>query len=561
MNTTKYDAWLVARLYSGVEVNGEAAHASKSGRLIISALIGKSGAERDAAWTDILASHDDPNGFAADVRHANPHGPAPPPDDPADDWPTLRISSLPDVEPFPIYTLPDPAAQLVLEGANAMGCAPDFLGLAVLVMAAGAIGRSVSLRLKDDYFASSCLFGALIGPPGDGKSPALEAAAKAIHAIDEALWDEHSREMDHWRIEGDKSKPPPKPRRIDVDDFTMESLPSILNDNPRGLVAIKDELSALVLGLNQYKSGKGSDRSNLLKVWSGKGIKRDRVSNENRVPVRCPFPYLSIVGCLTSDMVGELADPRGRADGFIDRFLFVYPDVRPVADWSDRGVSDLVARDWRHVVRSLFDRPMRIDPLTDRLNPHVTTLTDDGQSAWREHHAAHVAEMNGDGFPSNLRGPWSKFREYAGRLSLILALLDHASKPDLDYIAVPDVGRDVVNRAWRLIDYFKSHSRRVNAATARGRGLGGGPVVDAVVRWIRDCSRGSFTLRDFKQDRRGIDAGELDDAIKYLEDRHALRPITPVESERRPGRPSRSFEVNPALLDTQNPQNTQNTGE
>ncbi len=96
--------------------------------------------------------------------------------------------------------------------------------------------------------------------------------------------------------------------------------------------------------------------------------------------------------------------------------------------------------------------------------------------------------MNADGFPPKLRGPWGKFREYAGRLALILALLEHASDPTADPLAVPEVGPDTVASAWLLISYFKSHARRVHEAIAQGPGIGGGHVVQAIVGWIRDGS-------------------------------------------------------------------------
>ena len=73
----------------------------------------------------------------------------------------------------------------------------------------------------------------------------------------------------------------------------MEVLPLILADNPRGLIMIRDELSAFILGMNQFKGGKGNDRANALKIWSGDRIVKDRVNHENDIPIRCPHPSLS----------------------------------------------------------------------------------------------------------------------------------------------------------------------------------------------------------------------------------------------------------------------------
>src|SRR5262249_6061714 len=139
------------------------------------------------------------------------------------------------------------------------------------------------------YFVGATLYIANIGPPSDGKTPAQKAGAAPVRAIDDELAAEHAAAMAKWKVDriGPNGKPlknpppAPKPRRIEIDDFTMEVLPHILEDNPRGLIAIRDELTAFVRGMNQYKLGKGNDRSNALKIWSGDRITKDRVNHEN----------------------------------------------------------------------------------------------------------------------------------------------------------------------------------------------------------------------------------------------------------------------------------------
>jgi hypothetical protein len=339
----------------------------------------------------------------------------------------------------------------------------------------------------------------------------------------------------------------------------METLPLILADNSRGLVMIRDELTAFVLGMNQFKGGKGNDRSNALKIWSGDHIKKDRVNHENCVPVRCPHPALSIVGGLPPDMLGALLDPKGRADGFLDRFLLCYPDLLPVPSWTERGISEETTEEWCRLMARLWMRPLNVKE--GRSVPHVAFFDPEGEKCWQEHYNAHAAEMNAADFDPALRGPWGKFREYAGRLALILALMDHAADPTADGLAVPYVGPRAVRNAWQLVAYFKSHARRVYAVIARGSGIGGGKVVSAIVAWLRAGERLSFSERDIKQERRWIDPEDLASALKYLADRNAIRARPDPTDRPQGGRPpSPTYDVNPALLNSQNPQNTQNPG-
>ena len=483
-------------------------------------------------------------------------------------WGPLPVVEIPPVEPFPVDVLPEAAARLVREGAAAIGCPVDFLSLSVLAVAGGVVGRSVNLRLKDGYDAGPTVFACLVGPPSDGKSPAIRKASAPVMRIEARLAAEHAEGMDRWRESSEqeapqegkkkaKPPPPPKPRRIVVDDVTMEAMPGILAANPRGLIRINDELSALVSGMNQYKGGKGNDRSILLAFWSGEAVTKDRVGQGNQVTIRCPHPSLAILGGMTPDMLGSLIDPKARSDGFVERFLFAFPDPLPVPRWTSRGVPKEVSEDWFKLVCRLWERQMAEE--RGRPVPHVANFDEDGGSQWENHYNAHSDEMNDPDFSPALRGTWGKLREYAGRLALTLACLRHASDPLSDPQAVPTVGALAVDHAWALVGYFKSHVRRVHAVIAGASWFGGGPVVKVVVDWLRDSQRTSFSLHEIKQARRTISDATLTKAFKALTERGVIRPRPAEPRGGQGGRPpSPVYDVNPALLETQNPRNARN---
>jgi hypothetical protein len=550
---------LLRRLISVDEpvADSDLAGASETIRPLAELLARAPFAERGDTLYAVLAGRPDRDEIEQAMDDAEPTGPRPTADKApmASGWPPLRLAGLPPVEPFPVDVLPGPAARLATEGADAIGCPADFLGVPIFAVAGGTIGRSVSLMLKPGYFAGATTFIGNIGPPSDGKTPALKAVVAAVRAIDDVLAAEHAHAMERWKAEADmaspdgkkrKAPPPPKPRRIDIDDATMEVLPVILADNPRGLVMIRDELSAFILGMNQFKGGKGNDRSNALKIWSGDRIVKDRVNHEANIPIRCPHPALTIVGGLTPDMLGELADPRGRADGFIDRFLLAYPDPLHVADWSDRGIPDDVADDWRELIARLWMRPL--DARDGRSLPHVARFTPEGEARWVEHYNRQSAEMNAGDFSPHLRGPWGKLREYAGRLTLILTMMHHAADPTADPLKVPMVGPRRVDDAWRLIGYFKSHARRVHAAIASGPSNGTTRAVKAILDWIRDGRRASFSEAEFRHARRWIADEDLADALEYLTGRNAIRPRPAPPTNPKGGRPaSPTYDVHPDL--------------
>jgi hypothetical protein len=556
------DAWVLDRLLFDRQPppNGEMASVSEANRPLIERLAAMHPVDRQPLWHGFLFGQADRDQIIKAIADVDPMKPAPPASAPPSShgWPPLRLDALPRVEPFPVDVLPDAAARLVTEGADAIGCPRDFVGLAVLVIIAGTIGRSVSLLLKSGYFAVSAIFGGCVGPPSDGKTPALKAAAAAVRAIDDTLADKFARDMEQWNDEvsklkkGDKPPLQPKLQRIDVDDVTTEMLPVLLSENPRGLLMTRDELTALVLGMNQYKSGKGNDRAVTLKIWSGDRIVKDRVGHENREPIRCPHPCLSIIGGLPPDMLGDMADAKGRADGFIDRFLLVYPDPVPVAGWSERGIPGDVAKDWRDLVARIWMRSLDIKD--GKYVPHAMFFSPAGKAQWEKRFNAHADEMNDEAFPPSLRGAWGKLREYAGRLTLVLTLMYHAADPTADPLDVPSVGPRQVDDAWKLIDYFKNHTRRVYAVISRGPVTGEARAAKAIVDWVRSGRLSVFTEHQFKQARRWVKDEDLTAALSYLTGRHAIRIRQAPKNSPKGGRPSSpSYEVNPALFGARNP--------
>jgi hypothetical protein len=373
-----------------------------------------------------------------------------------------------------------------------------------------------------------------------------------VRAIDHRLAADHRKAIKEWEAACAKAiterlptPQRPKRKRIDIDDTTTEAIPRILQQNPRGLVMIRDELSAYLRGMNQYKSGgRGHDRSIACKIWSGDRIVTDRVSHENQEPVACDDPAVSITGGLPPDILFELGGNHGVSDGFIDRYLFSFPDARPVAPWNDRGISPKIMRDWTALITRLWDRPLVLN--RNKPQPSAIIPSTAAKECWRLHFNAHCQEMNGLEFDPELRGPWGKMREYAGRFALILTLMHYAAE-ETDPTAVPAVEAENVDRAWELVAYFKSHALRVQSVL-HGASTRKGKAIRAVTLWLSSQLLTRFSIADLRHARRWIDDDALSATITHLISRGVIRPTPAALSGPKGGRPpSPTYDVNPLL--------------
>ncbi len=479
----------------------------------------------------------------------------------AEPWGELRLDGDPPAPKFPTHILPVPAARLVREIESAVGIDEGIPGLVVLVVCAGLIGSTASLRLGPKRFAHPSLFGCVIGTPGTGKTPAMGYVCEPLHQIDSELGSRFKEDRDRYHQakaeyeaakKGDRGKAPEKPTpvRVHVTDVTVEALLRRMAENPRGLIGMYDELKTLVGGLGQYKSGsKGNDLPHFLTIWSGGDVVIDRVSGtEFGEPLRVNHPHLSLIGNAQPSRLAELFRPNDR-DGWVDRWLLVDPEPRPVLKSSERDeVSAEAAEDWEAIARSLWNRGQAIKGGSS--HPHVVGFTVPGRSRFDAIVDILVEIRNDPDTTEAMKTALAKLEIYAARLALVLAVLrSHADPTSVDE---PVVDEEIADATSELICYFRGMLNRVHARID-AVGLASAPEgVSSVLDFINRCPNRTFSETDLKSVRKGLREGDrLQNAVCWLQSRHAIRRVPDNPRPGKPGRkPSPRWEIHPDLFNS-----------
>ena len=469
---------------------------------------------------------------------------------------------------FPLEVLPAPVADFAMHMAASIGCPVDYVAHAQVTVAGAAIGDSRALYLGGSWFESARLYGCIIGHPGDAKSPALTAVVKPVYRIQHAFdlefegreqeyaaqLDEYEQQVKVYRAaskskkadgRGRRRRPaqaacaapekPTKPTqvRIITTDATVEALAPILKQNPRGLLMHRDELSGWVRTMNMYRGGLGGDRQFFLSAWSGQDVVVDRKSEGTR-SLFVPHPFMAVLGSIQPDMLTELADAKGRQDGFLDRILFSFPETTVGQPWPDRRVPRPVIRSWSLVLRRLYRLKM-VEREDGTRTPRVVKMTPEATGILKAWWSGHLGEMRGKSFDRELLGgPFSKFRAHVARLALILHSLRRVCHETDD----PRIDAESARRATRLADYYMAHCVKVHG---RLRVAVEDKRAEAVLGWIRR-NGGRCTARDLcRNEVAGIKKStEAKRMLKDLEDR-GLRPLhRHLRGQEGVGRPSRS---------------------
>jgi hypothetical protein len=362
---------------------------------------------------------------------------------------------------FPVDALPLAIRQFSVEASLALPVPVEAVAVPALVAAASAIGATRNIILKPGWVELSALYGAVVLPSGSIKSPALELALRPVRSrqaeyrrIYRSQYEAYKKELEEYiearrsrKQDGERRQKPEPPvmRRTFTSDTTTERCGVLLNENPRGLLLCRDELSGWVRSLNQYKAGKGADKEFYLSAYSGQLICVDR---QGKDPIYVESPRLSVIGGIPPDVVPEL-DDHGREDGFLPRILYACPDPVPVR-WTDATISDAALTAYN----ALFDR--LYDLTCDEFNRPVSLgLTPDALAIFKQFHDEHCAEAETDTLTPGLRPFYAKLKGLCGRLALIHAVCVDPS--------AGEVGPESVAAAADLIDYFKGQARRVSA--------------------------------------------------------------------------------------------------
>jgi hypothetical protein len=286
--------------------------------------------------------------------------------------------------------LPQSWAEIIRAYAAVAEAPPDYVAIAAIAGAAGAIGNAYVAEGKRGWREPAVLWGMLIGPPSAHKTPAMKAAHSALAAIDHELYVEWKKECEQVEVQhqmaldaheaGKKSrktvKKPEKPplKHLLHDDTSLEKLTINMAASPHGAVAFYSEIAAWFASFSRYSStGDDSSGSALWnRAYDAERFKRDRVKNEGP-PIVVLAAACSVVGAIQPDKLRQIW-PRSH-DGLLARPIYVWPRLAPLpSEESDDDGDDIsggATYAFRKAFKALYELPLVVD---DDGVPHPVVL-------------------------------------------------------------------------------------------------------------------------------------------------------------------------------------------
>jgi hypothetical protein len=305
----------------------------------------------------------------------------------------------------------------------------------------------------------------------------------------------------------------------------------------RGLTLKRDELAAWAGQMNKYSRSEG-DRQFYLETYSGGSFAVDRIK---RGTTWIADLYLNIVGGVQPSIARNLFGT-GPDDGLAARFIGIWPEM--AGEW--RGVDrppNIAARDALDAVSDRLASQAWGDVLaTDMYKPLPYCRPDgDGLALLAEWRERVMRPLRRGEYAGRHAGRVGKYDGLAARLMLVFHLVEWASGRTT---GAATVAAETVARALDVMDGdLAPMDARLYRAYGEGPHAEGGRRVAA---WIRETRPERLTVREVQrhgwsglQERPDVQA-----ALEWLAVHRWLRE---ADDERKAGRPSAAFLVNPRL--------------
>jgi hypothetical protein len=464
------------------------------------------------------------------------------PDD--NSWPDPKpiVAKLPPVELFTPEMLPTQLSDYVIDIADRQQAPPDYAAVASVCGAGAMLGNRVRIRPKqqDDWEVVCNPWGANIGRPSSGKSPAMRSALAPCYALqadmreawkagldaraaDDALaalaQKSRRKQAEKAMLEGEhnkarellsevsqeEKKDPPCPRLI-VNDTSVEKLGELLNQNPRGLLLVRDELHGFLSRMEDERFS--GERAFYLEAFNGLGpFTYDRIG---RGTVHIENCTLGMVGGIQPTRIASLVSAAvegSNNDGLVQRLqLAIWPDAVGSWRWIDRKPG-LVAK---LTYEETFKRLHRLG-----LDHLILRFSEEAQFLFREWMVDLQTKARGNTLSSIVESHMLKLPKTIASLALLFEVIEDGRDA---------VGKAATERALRWSPYLQSHAKRLYAAADVMTENGAKLIVER-----RSQLPSPFTARDVQ--RKGwaglADRDLVQTAIETLIATHHCRAVSP----------------------------------
>jgi hypothetical protein len=321
-------------------------------------------------------------------------------------------------------------------------------------------------------------------------------------------------------------------------DCTPENAGQIMARNDERLTILAAEGGVLDTLGGRYSAGV-ANLDLFLQGYSGDSVKVNRTTRDD---IFLNSPALSMGLMPQPDVIrGMAAKAEFRGRGFIGRPMYWVPESNLGSRTLD---SEPIPERLKMLYYQTIEKLLEVQPVEHpdgSTEPHTLNLSPGAFEEWREFYMTIERDL-ADG------GRFEHCRDWAGKTpgrAARLAGLFHCAMNPVEPWSYP-VSLETMEQALDITMVSCSHAMAVFNL------MGADPAIESagrVLKWITRHRHQAFTKKQAFDALRGTftRAAMLDEPINVLLERNHIRPM--VETEKKPGRKSEAYDVNPAVFE------------
>lgn len=484
-----------------------------------------------------------------------------------DDPVSLDAPTLP---PFPVDVLGS-LGEFVTAAAESLQVPVDLVAFAALATISTATGGRRRVQVKADWQESTALYLAALADSSEKKTPALNAAAAPLRAVEDELIEAARPEVEATaqeirittarmsKAEQNAANAAPDKRaeaeadaeaarvklvelgdnpelpRLLVRDITLEALAKRMYEQGGRIGSLASEGGLFKVAAGLYGNNGKANTDLLLEAYTGGPYTIDRTG---RSSARMSHTFLALGLIVQPGIISglEKQNPEFRQSGLLGRFLYAKPGPTDVDTFDSPPIPVHVASAYDQAIRDLVKRVWS--------TPDVLTMELSGpaRQAFGEFYNAFARRRKPGGDLHEIADWAGKLRGQLVRVAACLTLYEDPGAREISHQRITDV--------LTMAPYFIAHARAVFDLMGKNREGAVKPLRD-VVAWLRGRKDPSdnFSARDAWQALKGREwATEMDvmnDVLLQLEEYGWLALIPPPDTARRGRKPSPRFDVHP----------------
>ena len=365
---------------------------------------------------------------------------------------------------FPIKIFPEEIQGYLLEASRTLNLSIDYMGCSLLWMISVCIGNSLKIEIIPGWNENATVWMSIVGKPGWGKTPSIKRIISPLEKLNSRQVKKYYEDLDKFEYydnlnKKEKEEHPeqskPVKKQFIANDITLEALVDLHGESDNAVGVFKDELAGWFKDMNKYRDG--SDKEFWLSCWSSSPVILTRVTRRGSYIER---PCIPVLGGIQPGVLTEFNTTENRENGFMDRMLLCYPELKSQHLSKERMSYDSITW-YNDKIISFFD--IIRDNVVKRdaeglIEPLSCKMSKEAFKVYDKRHFEITEIENDDHVNEYLKSMLPKQKAYIARFALIIHVFNDFFTDNGNAL---EVSEDSVNKAIRLSDYFIETAKKV----------------------------------------------------------------------------------------------------